>query len=448
MTILTDLGAFLSARDFSKLNAADRESVRLHILDTVCASVVGARTPDGVEALSFQAGQQAINALTDSPLDDVATRVFLTRLSETDDIHLPSGTTPGSIIVPTALILSAHLGITDSNLFSSAVVAGYEAMTKLGAAVDGQSIVYKGLWTTYFTAPFGTAAVTARLLQLDEKQTAHALAIALTLLAGRMGKPGTEKTSRWLMAGHAARSGCFAALSAASDFTGDLDLLDGGWMESAHGVVTDSSRFATDADAPCIVSEISFKPYFGAKQMMANIAGFEDILARGIDPDDIDQVTVAVPENYAAMIDHGVVPGNRLSSATSAPYQLALVAYHPDALYDIARSDIIADERITSLMAKVSVEADQELATYLPGNWPARVAVTAGGRREEITVIDAPGDPARPFNLAAIQQKFHNFADVLIGEEAVGGWIGSASNAALDDEALSELQQKYLTIGR
>ncbi len=448
MTVLTELGAFLSTRDYSKLDQADQGAVQIHVLDTICASVVGAKTPDGAAALAFQTEDHSLNALTNTPLDDVLTRCAMTRLSEIDDIHLPSGTTPGSIIVPTALVVSAHLGVKDPNLFASAVIAGYEAMTRLGAAVDGQNIVYKGIWTTYFTSPFGTAAVAARLIGLDANQTAHAQAIALTMLAGRMGKPGSEKTSRWMMAGNAARSGCFAALNAAAGYTGDLDLLDGGWMESAHGVVTDKTKFLANTNGTCVVSQISTKPYCSAKQMVGSITGFEELLARGINPDDIDSILVSVPKTYADMIDHGVIEGNRLSSATSAPYQLALAAYNPEGLYDVARTEYILNDNVTGLMKKVSVQVDEELGSYLPNNWPARVQVKAGDRVEKITVIDAPGDPAFAFDLARTAEKFHQFSDPLIGPDETKQWVQMATDATFTESALSALQQKYLAIGK
>jgi 2-methylcitrate dehydratase PrpD len=444
MTILTDLAAYLAARQFSVLSADEQEAVRVHVCDTVCASLVGSRTPDGQGLLALQQETDPVTALMASPLDDIATRAGMTRLSEIDDIHLPSGTTPGSIIVPTALTLSAHLGIKDPAAVTSAVIAGYEAMTRLGAAADGQNLVYRGVWTTYFTSPFGTAAIAAHLLGLDETQYAHALAIALTITAGRMGPPGTEKTSRWLMVGHAARAGVLAALSAGSGYTGALALLDGPWMQNAHGVETDSAMFLDNTDDGCVVSEISTKPYCSAKQMIATIAGFEEILGRGIAPDEIDQVLVSVPSRYSAMIDHGVVEGDRLSSATSAPYQLALAAYNKEGLFDVARTKFILNGNVTGFMEKVSVEVGEALGDYLPGNWPGRVTVTAGSRTEEATVIDAPGDPKFASDMTSTLEKFANFAGPVVGADQAAALAETASTACDDAGALAKLQAFYL----
>jgi 2-methylcitrate dehydratase PrpD len=239
--------------------------------------------------------------------------------------------------------------------------------------------------------------------------------------------------------------GCFAALSAADGFRGDLDLLDRDWFETAQGIEIDRRAF-TPGRTASVMPEISIKPYCSAKQVIGAITGFEELLGRGIDADQIDQVLVSVPENYAAMIDHGVIAGNRLSSVTSAPYQLALAAYRKDGLFDVARSEYAMTDAITGLMDKVSVAVDAELADYLPGNWPARIEVRAGGRTEATTIIDAPGDPGNPFDSARALEKFHQFLDPLIGD-AAGAWAEPAIAAARDDAALAELQEKYLAIG-
>ncbi len=449
MTIIENFAADLAGIDYGAAAGPDRSAVDIHILDTVAATLAGSATEDGRNILNLRSdapGNATIKALGAGPLDDVAAWCAMTRLSEIDDIHLPSGTTPGSIVVPAAIVLARHMGITDAALFASAVMAGYEAMTRLGAAADGQSLVYKGVWTTYFAAPLGTAAVTARLLQLSPGDTAHAIAIALTMLSGRMGQPGSEKTARWLTAGHAARMGSFAAVSAAEGFRGDLGLIDRDWFEKAQGIEIDRAAF-TPARSSSVVPEISIKPYCSAKQMIGAIAGFEELLAGGIDASSIEKILVSVPENYAAMIDHGVVAGNRLSSVTSAPYQLAQAAFNKNGLFDVARSEYILGDDITGLMDKVSVAIDADLAKHLPANWPARVDVTANGETRSVTVIDAPGDPGAPFDAAQVLQKFHQFVDPLIGAAAAAEWAAPASNAASDNDALSQLQDKFLAIG-
>jgi len=441
MSLLRSLGDKLATLDPRGFSAPDRAALEHHILDSVAASIIGAATPDGRAALSFLA-----HGLS-GPLDEVSTRVASTRITEFDDIHLASGTTPGSIVVPTALTVGGILGLADSYTFAGAVIAGYEAMTRLGAAIQGQAAGYRGIWATYFTAPFGAAAVTARLLGLGGEQTAHALAIALTMSAGRAGPTPAGRTARWLLAGEAARAGCKAALAASDGYLGDLSLLDGAYLATAHDIEPVAGAFTTGW-GESVLLKTSIKPYCSAKQVLAAIAGFEQILARGLDPDAIERVRVLLPKDFVAMTKNAPVAGNRVSSIVSAPYQLALAAYHPAGLYDIARDPFIMNEAIATLMAKVSVEADDGLDDHLPGCWPASVEVIADGHSETTLVLDAPGDPTRAFGHDDVAAKFHAGADRALGAAKVADWITLVCAALEEDDDLEELQNRYLAFGR
>ena len=80
-------------------------------------------------------------------------------------------------------------------------------MVRLGAAIGGPSVLYRGIWPTYVAAPFGVAAVAARLNELDAAQAAHALALALTLAAPGVGHHNAATTSRWFAIGKPRRTG-------------------------------------------------------------------------------------------------------------------------------------------------------------------------------------------------------------------------------------------------
>ncbi len=441
MSHLRSLGDKLATLDPRGFSAPDRAALETHILDSVAASIIGATTPDGRAALSFLA-----HGLS-GPLDEVATRVASTRITEFDDIHLASGTTPGSIVVPTALTVSGILGLVDSYTFAGAVIAGYEAMTRLGLAIQGQAAGYRGIWATYFTAPFAAAAVTARLLGLNGEQTAHALAIALTMSAGRAGPTSGGRTARWLLAGEAARAGCKAALAASDGYLGDLSLLDGKYLATGHDIEPVLDAFNAGW-GESVLLKTSIKPYCSAKQVLAAIAGFEQILARGIDVGAIERVRVLLPTDFVAMTKNAPVAGNRVSSIVSAPYQLALAAHHRAGLYDIARDPFVMNDTIAAFMAKVSVEGDDGLDAHLPGCWPASIEVITKGHSETTLVLEAPGDPARAFGHDEVAAKFHAGADRALSAGTVADWITLVCAALEEDDDLEELQNRYLAFGR
>ena len=165
MNGIDELAALIVRLRTADLAAATLDKLRLHVADTIGAWIAATRTPEGKLLLAFRRRQSATG---DTSADDLATCCALTRLSELDDIHLASMTTPGSIVIPAAMTLAATLPDADVGDVAAAMLAGYEAMVRLGLALKGPNILYRGIWPTYFGAGFATAAVAARLMRLDE----------------------------------------------------------------------------------------------------------------------------------------------------------------------------------------------------------------------------------------------------------------------------------------
>jgi 2-methylcitrate dehydratase PrpD len=276
-------------------DAAINEQIGLHVADTVGAWVAATATVEGKAVIAFRRELQSLAGTGDAnPLNDVALHCALARLSEADDIHLASMTTPGSIVIPAAFILAAGLDAADVAALPAAILAGYEAMIRLGRTINGPAILYRGIWPTYFTAAFGTAAVAVRLLGLTERQTAHALALALTMSAPSVGQHHAATTARWLSAGQAARNGVTAALAARSGFTADTDLLRSQLLPGIYGIEPDLTAMTdASADRPAF-AEVSFKPWCAARQTMAATHALRESLDSGIAADEITEITAAV----------------------------------------------------------------------------------------------------------------------------------------------------------
>src|SRR5262249_48636810 len=71
-----------------------RELVELHLVDTVGALIASTRTVESLGLLRFRAAMRARGQADGAWALDLAIRCALARLSEIDDIHLPSMTTP------------------------------------------------------------------------------------------------------------------------------------------------------------------------------------------------------------------------------------------------------------------------------------------------------------------------------------------------------------------
>jgi 2-methylcitrate dehydratase PrpD len=441
MSAIADFAAFLAAP--RQATEAVRKAVGLHVVDTVGALVAGTRTAEGQALLRLRA-----QAAGDLPTD-VMSLCALTRMTEIDDIHLASMTTPGSIVIPGALAIAAAQPRQDAEALIAAIAAGYEAMIRLGLALDGPAILYRGIWPTYLAAPIGIAAVASRLLGLDAEQTGHALALALTYAAPGVGHHNAPTTARWISAGQAARNGLAAAQAAQAGFTADATLLDGGFFPGVYNIAPNVAAFTAGLGERDFLAELSFKPWCAARQTMAATQALKEIVAEGVAPDRIVAVKASVVPPHRRMIDHGVTPGDRASYLTSVQYNMAVAVVAPQ-LADVL-SPLADDvpESVNAMMRKITVEPDDALLADYPRIWPAHVSVTTASGVHEKRVTVVPGDPARPFGEAEVIAKFRRFVAPILGADGADALLKMASGVASSQQAvaslLSELDRAALT---
>jgi 2-methylcitrate dehydratase PrpD len=406
MSSLEQLGAFVAGY---QPDAEARAVVQRHVADTVGAWIAATGTSEGRALLKLRAADAAL-------YDRVAIHCALARLSEVDDIHLAAMITPGAIVVPAALTIAARPEVDVAEL-AAAIVAGYEAMIRLGVAIDGPTVLYRGIWPSYFAAPFGVAAVAARLMRLNAGQAAHALATSLIMAAPGTGHHAAVTTARWLAVGHAAARGLQVAQAAQSGFTSDTGIADGDFLKNIYGITPDIVLLARGAGSLAL-EQVSYKPWCAARQTMAATQALKEVLAEGVDPQSIARIGVAVLPAHQKMIDHGVTAGDRFSHLTSLPYQLALAALAPNAAYALTPGPL--SPAVSGFMKRVQLRAEEGLvAANYPRAWAAHVTVATAQKRHERSVTHVPGDPARPFSEDDLRQKFVRVtAPVLDAEQA------------------------------
>jgi 2-methylcitrate dehydratase PrpD len=410
--------------------------LRLHVADTFGALVAATATAEGKALIGFRRQMQSF-AGTTNVLDDIALYCALARLSEVDDIHLASMITPGSIVIPAALALAAHSKARDVSDVAAAIVGGYEAMIRLGRTINGPAILYRGIWPTYFSAAFGTAAVAARLLRLAEAQAAQALAWALSVSAPSVGQHHSESGVRWLSVGHAARNGVMAALAARAGFTADRELIRSRFMPDIYGIEPNLAAMSDGLGERVALAEVSFKPWCAARQTMAATQAIREFIEGGTAPEQIIEMAAAVPPPHFKMVNHTVKPGDRASFLTSLPYQMAVAALQMGSQLDLAPAPGMPSPQLQALMARITVKADERLLVNYPLQWPANVTlVTAHGRYERL-ISHVPGDPARPLSEVRLAEKFQRLAAPVLGQ-ADPLWQ-SAVDALRSWEALDRL---------
>jgi len=439
MRALEQLGAFVAASKHDSI--ALRELVRLHVVDTVGAWIAGAHTREGRAIIKLRSSQRSGGRapLLQDPFVDLMTHCALARLSEIDSIHLTSMVTPGSIVIPGAYVIAGSIPDLTSELLIDAIIVGCDAITRLGLAINGPTVLFRGVWPTYFAAPFGIAAVSSRLLKLNERQTTHALALALTLASPGVGHDNAASTSRWLAIGNAARNGLSAALAAQAGFTADLGLLDGSFLSAIYQITPQPKALTDDLGARAMISEVSFKPWCAARQTMAGTQGLLQIIENGVSVDDIIAIMVEVPPPHLKMVSHGIVQRDRASHLTSLPYQMAIAARAKDCLFDVQQCRKVVSQSINAFMAKITVQAGQELMVEYPRIWPARVHVTTRSGSQERVVRNVPGDVQFPFDEGRVTRKFLKFIEPQLGTETATQLLACSLAAVNDMESVRRL---------
>ena len=424
MSLIGSLAEFVSSLEAATLHARVMEHVKMHILDTIGAMLAGPHTPEGsaigkfIESLDDQASHPVIGYLFGASLPHaVFAECAATRCTEIDDIHLGSCTTPGSVVVPTALSLAAAGHFQKSADMLCAIVAGYELLIRMGLAIDGPRVLYQGVWPTYMGAPMASAAVTSRGLKLDTRTTAHALAIALTMSTGAAGRVKGPLSSRWITLGAAVEQGVIAALAASQGFAGDEALLDKD-VGPLQTTIKAKEKLVESLGGEFLITHTGLKPYPSSRQALAAIEAFKEILAvEGIDPGSIDEIKVHVPTQYAAMIDNAGLPGTRQESLLGVQYQMALAAFHPEILFDVNRELLPDESDVVGFMKKVHVLASEELEKNFPAIWPAKVEVRSGERTVSRELLRPAWDSCEELGWEEIEAKFKRVAGPIVGRE-------------------------------
>ncbi|HEY1507293.1 MAG TPA: MmgE/PrpD family protein [Stellaceae bacterium] len=404
--LLPDLAAQIARLKASAVDQATVDAVKLHVLDALGCTWAGAETSEirpTHEALKRASYAGASKNLLENPTATAAILVTACRLTECDDIHIGCCVTPSSVVVPVALAIGQSVNASRDAMLEG-MLAGYQTMLTLALAANGAEIVYKGVWPTYLTGGIGAAAIAAKIMGLSERQIRDAMAVAGSSATGVTGRIEEEPAPRWFVLATAVQSGLLAAAAAASGMHGDEAIL--GKVSPVWDPETIKLPEQTGPGAPLLASRIGFKPYCTSRQGLSATEAFIQCIKRDkIDPDSIEKVTIAVPQQYRGMIDRAKRPKTK-SESRGIHYQAALGALHPEELCDIERAHVrVDDPAMLKITEAVEVVASERLSKLYPKQWGGTVTIKAGGKTHEHEVLHPRGDPENPMNASDIETK-------------------------------------------
>lgn len=135
-----------------------------------------------------------------------------------DDVHLPSVTHIGSVVVPAAFSMGEATGASGKDTLA-AVILGIEVAGRIGRAHAARRR-HEGFLPTSIIGGFGATAAAARLKGLSPEKTADAMGIWYAHCSGNRQALLDGTLTKRIQPGIAARAGLFAACLAERGITG------------------------------------------------------------------------------------------------------------------------------------------------------------------------------------------------------------------------------------
>ena len=325
-----------------------------------------------------------------------------------DDTHLKTIIHPAGPVASAVLALAEHKGSSGRDVID-ALVLGIDVACRIGNAMYPDHYD-RGWHITGSTGTLGAAAGCARLLGLDEQQTAMALGIAASQPVGLREQFGTM--TKPFHPGGAARAGLMSALLASKGFTASPKAIEAprGFVQ----VVSDKRAWNEVTDELGERFEISFntyKPFACGIVIHPSIDACVQLREQGVKPEQVATIELRV-HSLVLELTGKKEPKDGLQGKFSVYHGCAVGLIYGHAGEEEFSDAVVNDPKVVALRNKVRATVDESIAE-------AAVDVTAvlvDGRRVHVRVDHAIGSLERPLSDAQLEAKFNALVVSQLGE--------------------------------
>jgi len=338
-----------------------------------------------------------------------------------DDGHRFGALHPGTVIIPTA-IGAAELCRASTKDLITGVVAGYEVMIRVGAAINPSSL-NRGFHDTGITGTFGAAAAAASIMKLNREEIIGALGMAGLQSAGvlQINHDVEGAKVKPINPARAAQAGLFASIMAKKGARGPLEIFEGedGFLKAFTDEVK-RELLTKDLGKTFEICNAYIKFYAACRHVHACVDAALEILGRNpIEILNIERISV---ETYSAAIRLAGITDVTTPSAArfSIPFSIALALVTKDAGADKYSEENVRDRRIQDLSKKVNLSVGDNWEKWYPHKRGATVRIIEkSGREWSAEVGLAKGEPENPATREEIYKKFYvNATSLISGKEA------------------------------
>jgi 2-methylcitrate dehydratase PrpD len=322
----------------------------------------------------------------------------------------------GLLTHPTVPVLPPVFALAEARRFSGREVTlayhvGVEVECKIAEAISPRHYG-EGFHTTGTIGAFGSAAACAKLLGLDQRQTAHALGLAAAQAGGIRNNFGSM--AKPFHAGRAAESGVVAADLAALGWTASTEILEAtnGFYSAAGGGFTPSA-IVNKLGSPWTFADpgVSIKPHpCGSLTHPAMDATLRLVREHDIKAADVDRIDMGGNSGMmGALLHHR--PMNALQAKFSMEFSVAILVLERRAGLEEFTDAVVMRSDVQDLVKRVNfyVDPDAEKAGLNRMTSIVRIHLKNGnvvsGRSDA-----AKGHPDNPMTYEEAADKFRGCA--------------------------------------
>lgn len=443
-TVVERMGAYAASLRPEQLDAAVRDYAKRIVLDSIACGYGGLESEparmvrrsiaelDGAAQATLLGKGMKANAQFAALANGVAVRY-----QDYNDVYFgPAWTAHPSDTIATVLAAAEWSGRTGMELLLGIVIA-YEVQLRFSDLPVPRNLWHRG-WHHSAACSYAAAAGAGRMLQLDAKQMANAIALSgarsNTFSEIRHGDIPMDKA---LSATIVASQAILYALLARQGFTGCATLLEGpyGFAQAVAGGVDVEPLVPQAGDFR--IMKIGLKPYPVEGMTPAMVqAAIELKQEHDVKPDEIEAIRILAHEEAVtkpSWDDRKLAPVNKETADHSFYYCTAVGLVAGACTPEQFTEKWLRNPEVARLMRLCTLEAKPELtALFEKGARPAAVEVKTRRGTFVREVLYPKGDPRNPMTWSDVERKFRSQAEPVIGSALADQIIDRT--AALESE--------------
>jgi 2-methylcitrate dehydratase PrpD len=333
---------------------------------------------------------------------------MLGHILELDDVHKSSISHPGAIAVPVALSIGQAKNTDIKNLFTG-IAAGYEAMVRLGDALNPSHYDY---WhTTGTCGTFASAATACRVKNLSLNETNKAFNIASTTASGLVSVFGTD--TKLITVGHACQAGIMASLFAENGFSSPENVFD---IDNGYVAAVSNETKLEDTlklnEGRLAIDTAFYKIHASCGHTHSAIDAVLSLLSNeNISLDEIFKVEVGTYKK-AVELTGEFKNENDQKAKFSLPYCISCALLFGRVSLKEFDNEMLKSQEIMKTKDKVIVYHDSECTEWYPVKRAAKVKIITKAKVFE-KVVELPfGKPPKKF----LEDKYMSLATMTINE--------------------------------